>query len=123
MNHTIQPFSGLDAIPNLIALGVFIGVVTFVVIYATRANWRLTAPGRALMYWAGAFGLLVLMNTIHLWTGRYAGIEFVRICVFTLLFFAVWRLVWALLRILRDDDPKQITIQTFFERRTKEKKK
>lgn len=125
MNHTIQPFSALDAVPNLIALGVFFGAVTFVVVYAVFANWRLTAPGRALMYWVGAFSLLVLMNTVHLWTGRYPGIEFVRILVYSLLFVAVWRLVYTLIRILRQNPdgatPKQINIQTFFERKTKEK--
>lgn len=126
MNHTIQPFSVLDAIPNLIALGVFIGAVAFVTIYAIWANWRLTSPGRALMYWVGAFAILVLMNTIHLWSGRYPGIEFVRITVYGLLFIAVWRLVWTLVRILRtpgDKPHNPITIQTFFERRLKEKKK
>lgn len=122
MNHTIQPFSTLDAVPNVIAFGVVIGVITFVTVYATQANWRLTAPGRALMYWAIAFGVLVAMNTIHLWTGRYPGIEFVRIAVYSFLFFAVWRLVYTLVHILIRDgnDPKQITVQTFFERKHKE---
>lgn len=120
MNHTIQPFSPLDVIPNLIAAGTFLGALAFVVIYATFANWRLTAPGRALMYWVGAFSLLVLMNTIHLATGRYPGIEFVRIVIYSLLFAAVWRLVYTLVRTLRDGQP--ITIQTFIDRRIKEKK-
>jgi hypothetical protein len=122
MNHTIQPFSALDAVPNLIAFGVVIGVITFVTIYSTFANWRLTAPGRALMYWAIAFGVLVAMNTIHLWTGRYPGIEFVRIAVYSFLLLAVWRLVYTLVRILWQDDTtaKQITVQTFFERKHKE---
>lgn len=116
MNHTIQPFSALDWLPNVVALFTFIGAVTFVVIYATRSNWRLTAPGRALMYWVAAFALLVLMNTIHLATGRYPGIEFVRTAVFLFLCIAVWRLVYTLIRILGDGN--EITIQTFI----KEKK-
>lgn len=119
MNHSIQPFSALDMVPNLLALGTFIGAVAFVAIYATFANWRLTAPGRALMYWVGAFAVLVLMNTVHLATGRYPGIEFVRICVYGVLFFTIWRLVWTLVHILRDGRP--ITIQTFIDRKEKQK--
>jgi|GEM_PF-3058337 len=121
MNHSIQPFSPLDLVPNLLAAGTFLGAIAFVAIYATFANWRLTGPGRALMYWVGSFALLVLMNTIHLATGRYPGIEFVRIFIYGLLFFTIWQLVWTLIRTLRAGKP--ITIQTFIDRRTKEKQK
>ena len=104
-------FSALDLVPNLIAAGAFLGAVTFIAVYATWSNWRATAPGRALMYWVVAFSALILMNTIHLYTGRYSGIEFVRIVVYSSLFWAVWRLVFTLVVILRGGNP--ITLQTF----------
>lgn len=100
----------LDWIPNTLAAFAFLGAVTFVVIYASFANWRLTAPGRALMYWVASFALLILMNTIHLATGRYTGIEFVRIIVYGFLATSVWRLVATLVHILRGQEP--ITLQT-----------
>jgi len=37
------------------------------------------------MYALSALSLVVLLNTIHLFTGRYTGIEFVRIIVYTTL--------------------------------------
>lgn len=104
-------FSALDLIPNIIAGGSFVGAVTFIFVYSTWSNWRATAPGKALMYWVVSFAGLILMNTIHLYTGRYPGIEFVRIIVYTILLLSVWRLVYTLVRIIRGGDP--ITLQTF----------
>lgn len=104
-------FSALDLIPNLIAATAFVGAVVFIAVYATRSKWRATAPGKALMYWVISFAGLILMNTIHLYTGRYAGIEFVRIVVYTALTLSVWRLVFTLIRILRVGD--RITVGTF----------
>jgi hypothetical protein len=113
-----------DWIPNTLAAFAFLGAVAFVVIYASFANWRETAPGRALMYWVASFGLLILMNTIHLATGRYPGIEFVRIAIYGFLFVSVWRLVFTLIHILRGNGDR-ITIQTFvdpMQRRTRKVK-
>ncbi|PPF64529.1 hypothetical protein C5E11_03820 [Clavibacter michiganensis] len=110
MNSTAQ-FSALDLIPNIIAGLAFVGAVSFILIYATWSNWRATAPGKALMYWVISFSGLILMNTIHLYTGRYPGIEFVRIIVYTALTLSVWRLVATLIRITRGGIP--ITVSTF----------
>lgn len=119
MSPIIDQFHDLNAVPNLIAAGVFIGALVFVIIYGTQSKWRTTSPGRALMYWVASFALLVLMNTIHLATGKYPGIEFVRICVYSFLFYSVWRLVFALLRILRNGEP--INTQTFIKKKEKKK--
>jgi hypothetical protein len=111
----VTTFSPLDIVPNIIAGLAFVGAVLFVVVYATWANWRATAPGRALMYWVAAFALLILMNTIHLATGRYPGIEFVRITVYGFLLATIWRLVLTLVRILRDGKP--ITLDTWLRKK------
>ena len=120
MNHILDQFDDLNAIPNFIAAGVFIGALVFVIIYGTQSRWRTFAPGRALMYWVASFALLVLMNTIHLATGPYPGIEFVRIFVYGTLFLSVWRLVFALLHILRDGEP--IDTDTFIKKKERDKK-
>lgn len=119
MNHIFDQFDDLNAVPNIIAAGVFVGALTFVIIYGTQSKWRTFAPGRALMYWVASFALLVLMNTVHLAVGKYPGIEFVRIAVYGSLFLSVWRLVFALLHILRDGEP--IDTQTFIKKKDKKK--
>lgn len=91
-----------DAIPNVIAGLVFVVSVAFIVIYSVWSNWRETAPGRALMYWVSAFATLILMNTIHLATGRYPGIVAVRILVYGFLLTSAVRLVWTLIDIQRN---------------------
>jgi hypothetical protein len=116
--HSQEQFSALDLIPNAIAAVSFVGAMTFVLVYATWSNWRATQPGKALMYWVISFSGLILMNTIHLYTGRYPGIEFVRITVYTALALSVWRLVLTLVRITRGGNP--ITVSTFV--KPKEKK-
>lgn len=108
----------LDIIPNLIAGGACLGALFFVLIYASFSNWRKTAPGRSLMYAVASLAGLLMMNTIHLATGRYPGIQFVRIVVYTALFISIWRLVYALVQILRDGQP--ITLQSFIDRTPKE---
>ena len=115
MSHIFDQFRDLNAIPNLIAAGVFVGAITFVIIYGTQSRWRTFAPGRALMYWVASFSLLVLMNTIHLATGPYPGIEFVRIFVYGTLLLSVWRLVFALLHILKNGEP--IDTDTFIKKK------
>lgn len=111
----LSHFSHLDVIPNMLAGGAFLGAITFVFVYARYADWRATRPGKALMYWVIAFAALILMNTIHLATGRYPGIEFVRIVVYLSLGLAIWRLVWTLVMILRKGRP--ITLETFLVRK------
>jgi hypothetical protein len=101
-----------DIIPNVLALLVFTMTLLFIFIYARYSNWTKTAPGTALMLWAVTFDVLILMNTIHLATGRYPGIVAVRILVYGLVLLSVSYLVYALIHILRDGQP--ITLSTFF---------
>lgn len=110
--------SPLDIIVNVIAAGAFLGFLVFVIVYMTFSNWRATAPGRALMYAVGALDLVVLMNTVHLFTGRYMGIEFVRIPVYLILLLSSWRLVWTLIEILHGG--QAITVRSFVEPKHKE---
>lgn len=102
-----------DVIPNAEAGIVFLVTLTFIVIYAKYSNWTKTAPGKALMLWAVSFDGLILMNTIHLATGRYPGITAVRILVYGALIFSVCYLVHSLIRILRDGE--SITLSTFID--------
>ena len=108
----------LDIVPNIIAAAVFIGALIFIIVYASFSNWTKTGPGRALMYWAISFDALILMNTIHLATGRYPGIEFVRMVVYSALLWSVIRLVTSLVAILREGDRTKAT--PFFDRTHKE---
>lgn len=112
----------LDWVVNAIAGGAFLGFLVFILIYVAFANWRSTAPGRALMYAIGSLNVMVLMATVHLFTGRYPGIEFVRSTVYLLLLFSAWRLVWVLVKILLQGQP--ITVETFVQRKpVREKEK
>lgn len=120
MSNILAQFDDLNAVPNAIAGLVFVGALAFVVIYGTQSKWRTFAPGRALMYWVASFALLILMNTIHLATGPYPGIEFVRIFVYSTLLLSVWRLVFALLAILRQGE--QIDTDTFIQKKDADKK-
>lgn len=105
----------LDVFVNILAGTAFLGFLAFIVVYATYANWRATPAGRALMYAIGSLNLVVLMATVHLFTGPYPGVEFVRILVYGLLFLSAWRLTWTLVHILREGKP--ITLRTFYEPR------
>lgn len=101
----------IDIIPNVIAGGADVGAIVFVIVYASYSNWRLTPPGRSLMYAMTSLAALLLMNTIHLAVAPYPGVQFVRIAVYSALAFSIWRLVLALVEILRGGNP--ITVETF----------
>lgn len=105
-----------DIVNNSIAAGAFVGFLTFVVIYSTR-NWRATPPGRSLMYAIGSLDLVVLMNTVHLFTGRYQGILVVRTIVYGLLFYTAWRFVHTLVKSIRGGNT--LDVHLLFERKEK----
>ena len=94
----------LDLVINAISGAAFLGFLTFIVIYAIQSNWRATNAGRSLMYAIGALNLVVLLNTIHLFTGPYPGIQFVRIPVYVTLVVAAWHLVYTLVRTLKNGE-------------------
>ena len=112
MNH----MGVLDLIVNAIAGGSFLGFLTFVIIYSKR-NWRSTAPGRALMLAVTGLCVTLLTNTVHLFTGRYPGIEFVRMPVYLFLFFAAWNLVYTVVHSIRQGD--EIEPKRLFSRKEK----
>ena len=101
----------LQIIPNILAGAVLIVGVTFAGVYARYADWRLTAPGRALMHLIICFDALILMNTIHLATGEYAAQWLVRSVVFSALLWSMTLLLLTLINILRDGKP--ITLWAF----------
>ena len=76
------------------------GLMVFVGFYATRSNWRSTATGRALMYFA--ISLLALyclgaMNAIFGTDWPYRGVF--RIIVYIAVSLTIWRLTILLLMI------------------------
>jgi hypothetical protein len=105
--------SPLDIVVNLLAAGAALGFLAFVVIYGAFSNWRATPPGRSVMYVLGSLDAITIMLTIHLFTGPYPGIEFVRIVVYGALLVSSWRLVTTLVQILRGGDA--ITVNTLVE--------
>lgn len=109
MRHT----SVLDIVINSVAGGAFLGFLVFMLLYATFSNWRSTPAGRSLMYAIGSLNLVVLMATVHLFTGPYPGVEFVRVFVYSVLFLAAWRLVGTLVSVLRNGG--EVTLRTFYE--------
>lgn len=104
----MQPVTGFDVFVNCVAGFGFLGFLTFVIMYGVRSNWRATPAGRSLMYAIGSLNIITLMATVHLFTGRYPGIEFVRIVAYTVLAFSAWRLVWTLHNILRSGSPDPV---------------
>jgi len=109
----------LDIIVNSIAGIAFLGYLSFIIIYASFANWQATPAGRALMYAIGSLNLVVLLNTVHLFTGPYDGQVFVRMPVYTLLAFSAWHLVKTLVVTIVGGYP--ITVETFYQEREKKK--
>lgn len=89
-----------DLFINLIAAAAFLGYLTFMIVYATR-NWRSTDPGKAVMYAIAGINAVLLMVTIHLFTGPYPGIEIVRVVVYGALAITSWSLVATLARSIR----------------------
>lgn len=112
--------SPLDVIVNIEAAGAALGFLVFVIIYASFSNWRATPPGRALMFAIASLDLVSVMVTVHLFTGPYPGIEFVRIVVYGCLLAAAWGLVRALVAILATGEV--ITVATLVEPRPKKEK-
>ena len=91
----------LEIIPNIIAGAVAIMGITFAVLYAKFADWQVTSPGRAVMYLVICFDALIVMNTVHLATGLYAGRWLIRSIVFTALLFSMAHMVVTLTKVLR----------------------
>ena len=101
----------LEVVPNLIAGGVLLVGLTFAIVYARFSDWRLTSPGRALMYLIICFDALIMMNTVHLAVGEYGGRVFVRLFVYVALLWSMSSLLLTLINILRDGRP--ITLWAF----------
>lgn len=76
-----------------------IGALVFTFSYGLFFRWRRTQPGRSLMYMFMAFDLLILLNMLGRWFGPdYWGRDVLRPVIYSLLVFAIWRLVivlWA----------------------------
>lgn len=90
-----------NAVPNFIAGAGALSAWIFVAVYATFSKWRATTPGKSLMGAMAALASLLTMNTIHLITGPYVGINGVRVLAYTVLLVSIWRLTFALIGVLR----------------------
>lgn len=104
-----------DIVNNIIAAVAFLGFFVFIVVYAAFANWRATPAGRALMYAIGSLNLMVLMATVHLFTGPYNGQQWVRTAVYSVLLGAAWWLSRTLIVTIRRGHP--ITVETFYQKK------
>jgi hypothetical protein len=91
----------ISTAPNLIAGAAAVSAWVFVAVYATFSKWRATTPGRSLMGAMASLAALLTMNTIHLATGDYAAINYVRFVVYSALLLSIWRLIFALIGVLR----------------------
>lgn len=89
---------------NYILLGTLvIGLVSFVVMYLTRSNWRATLVGRYILYFfatiAFTFGYLMISPIV----GRYPGREIVDFFVLVTLNFTAWRLTLLLGKVQKNE--------------------
>lgn len=94
------PATPLDIFVNCLALVGFLGFLVFMIRYGLESNWRKYPAGRSLMYAMISINIITLMATVHLFTGRYPGIEFVRMAAYSALALSAWRLVFTLHNIL-----------------------
>lgn len=89
---------------NYILLGTLvIGLVSFVVMYFTRSDWRATKVGQYILYFfatiAFTFGYLMISPIV----GRYPGREIVDFFVLVTLNFTAWRLTLLLGKVQKHE--------------------
>lgn len=84
----------LDLVADFVLLGAGLGAVVFVLMYAAIFNWRITAAGRAIFYFAASLvGVLALVSVSKLTGGDYPFRDLLRIIVYGFAFVSTWRLV------------------------------
>lgn len=83
-------------IANIFAILGWIGAAGFMVTYAIRAPWHRSFTGRTLMYFVSVIFVVLSLNISTLWFPDYDGRQIVRVAIYALIVFMVWRL-WATL--------------------------
>lgn len=95
INHvsTVMIFAGMPAI------------LLFVIFYAARSPWRITAAGRAIMQLAVSLAAIyVLAGANGLFGNDWPLRGWVRLVIYTLTSFSLWRLFLTLRRIQRGEN-------------------
>ena len=93
---------------NYILLGTLVvGLVSFVVMYVARSNWRATRVGKYILYFMATVSVTFAYLLISPLVGRYHGRQYVDFLVLLALNFTAWRLTLLLRRVQqseRDDE-------------------
>lgn len=90
----------LFVLGDYVLFGAALGIVLFTIFYGIRSNWTRTQAGRSLFIDRLMFTLLVLLVTAT----RFLGPDWpfrgwVRLGIYTAIFYSSWRLLFTLLRI------------------------
>lgn len=85
---------------NYMLLGTLvIGLISFVLMYATRSNWRATKVGKYLLYFMATVTLTFAYLLISPLVGRYPGRDIIDFLVLIVLNFTAWRLTLLLRKV------------------------
>lgn len=91
---------------DVILIAAAIGATVFAISYGSFFNWRRTEAGRALMYFVLSLIAVFVNNTAARLMGTdYPYREWVRLAVYIVVAWTIWRLVFVLWRNWRADRP------------------
>lgn len=89
---------------NYILLGTLvIGLVTFVIRYASRSSWRATTVGKYILYFMATVAFTFAYLLVSPLVGRYPGREVVDFFVLIALNLTAWRLTILLWKVQRHE--------------------
>jgi hypothetical protein len=93
-------------ITTVLLVGEFFGLITFVVMYAQRSNWRSNYVGRTLMAWPAAMLVLIVASVlVRVWPG--AVMSWILAVAHGVFAFAVWHRVRVLHLYLRNSETEE----------------
>lgn len=92
----------VDMIADLVLLGAWLGIIIFVLAYATLFSWRKTAAGKAIMYFTcSLLAVLAVVLAARISGGDYFGRDWIRLGAYSLTCASAWGLVITLARAWR----------------------
>lgn len=92
----------LEVVARLLIFAAVPAAVAFPMLYAVGSPWRSTPEGKMMMNLGSAIALVFTLIVVNVVFGPdYWGREWVRLFTYAYLAFALWRLVFTLLRVQR----------------------
>lgn len=84
------------------------GIIAFIVLYVSRANWKATPVGRHLLYFMVALAAVLVIRFFRSFWPEVVWLMWVQVATFASLVAVVWQRVFLLVRSLRASEEEDI---------------